>query len=41
MRLLYGGRNSLEIGLVATLLTMVLATMLGTAAGYFRASATG
>jgi peptide/nickel transport system permease protein len=36
VRLLYGGRNSLEIGFVATLITMVLATLLGTAAGYFR-----
>jgi peptide/nickel transport system permease protein len=36
VRLLYGGRNSLEIGFIATLITMVLATLLGTAAGYFR-----
>jgi peptide/nickel transport system permease protein len=36
VRLLYGGRNSLEIGAVAALITMVLATILGTAAGYFR-----
>jgi peptide/nickel transport system permease protein len=36
VRLLYGGRNSLEIGFVATLITMVFATILGTAAGYFR-----
>jgi peptide/nickel transport system permease protein len=36
VRLLYGGRNSLEIGAVATLLTMVLATLIGLAAGYFR-----
>jgi peptide/nickel transport system permease protein len=36
VRLLYGGRNSLEIGAIATLLTMVLATILGTMAGYFR-----
>ena len=36
VRLLYGGRNSLEIGAVATLLTMVLATLLGMLAGYFR-----
>src|SRR3954468_16005142 len=34
VRLLYGGRNSLEIGLVAALVTMVLATLLGTMAGY-------
>jgi peptide/nickel transport system permease protein len=36
VRLLYGGRNSLEVGAVATLLTMVLATIVGTVAGYFR-----
>lgn len=36
VRLLYGGRNSLEIGAIATLLTMVLATIIGTVAGYFR-----
>ena len=36
VRLLYGGRNSLEIGAVATLITMILATVLGTVAGYFR-----
>jgi peptide/nickel transport system permease protein len=36
VRLLYGGRNSLEIGLIATLITMVLATVMGTVAGYFR-----
>ncbi|MGB2710720.1 MAG: ABC transporter permease [Conexibacter sp.] len=36
VRLLYGGRNSLEIGAVATLLTMLLATIVGTVAGYFR-----
>ena len=36
VRLLYGGRNSLEIGAVATLITMVLATMLGVLAGYAR-----
>jgi peptide/nickel transport system permease protein len=36
VRLLYGGRNSLEIGFIATLITMVFATILGTAAGYFR-----
>jgi len=33
---IYGGRNSLEIGFVATLITMVLATMIALAAGYFR-----
>ncbi len=36
VRLLYGGRNSLEIGAVATLITMVLALILGLFAGYFR-----
>jgi peptide/nickel transport system permease protein len=36
VRLLYGGRASLEIGIVATLITMLLATILGTAAGFFR-----
>ena len=36
VRLLYGGRNSLEIGLVATLLTMALAIIAGTLAGYLR-----
>jgi len=36
VRLLYGGRNSLEIGAVATLLTMILATICGLLAGYFR-----
>jgi peptide/nickel transport system permease protein len=36
VRLLYGGRNSLEIAGVATLITMILATLIGVAAGYFR-----
>jgi len=36
VRLLYGGRNSLEVGAVATLLTMVLATLVGIVAGFFR-----
>jgi peptide/nickel transport system permease protein len=36
VRLLYGGRNSLEIGAVATLLTMFFATLMGLVAGYFR-----
>jgi peptide/nickel transport system permease protein len=36
VRLLYGGRNSLEIGTVATIITMVLAILLGVIAGYFR-----
>jgi peptide/nickel transport system permease protein len=41
VRLLYGGRNSLEIGAVATLLTMVLALIVGIVAGYFRGIADG
>ena len=36
VRLLYGGRNSLEIGALATLVTMLLAVLIGTLAGYFR-----
>jgi peptide/nickel transport system permease protein len=36
VRLLYGGRNSLEIGLLAALITVALATAVGLAAGYFR-----
>jgi peptide/nickel transport system permease protein len=36
VRLLYGGRNSLEIATVATLLTLLLAVLLGTLAGYMR-----
>jgi len=36
VRLLYGGRNSLEIGLIATAITMILATLTGGVAGYFR-----
>jgi peptide/nickel transport system permease protein len=36
VRLLYGGRNSLEIGAVATIITMLLALILGITAGYFR-----
>jgi len=41
VRLLYGGRNSLEIGAVATIITMVLALTLGVYAGYFRGVADG
>jgi peptide/nickel transport system permease protein len=41
VRLLYGGRNSLEIGFVATLITMLLATILGTIAGFFRGPVDG
>jgi peptide/nickel transport system permease protein len=36
VRLLYGGRNSLEIGFVATLITMFFALILGVLSGYFR-----
>ncbi|HXE45243.1 MAG TPA: ABC transporter permease [Conexibacter sp.] len=36
VRLLYGGRNSLEVGAIATLITMTLATIVGIAAGFFR-----
>jgi peptide/nickel transport system permease protein len=36
VRLLYGGRNSLEVGVIATAITMALATLVGTIAGYFR-----
>jgi peptide/nickel transport system permease protein len=36
VRLLYGGRNSLEIAAIATVITMVLAIVLGTLAGYTR-----
>ncbi len=36
VRLLYGGRTSLEIGLMATIITMVGATLLGVTAGFFR-----
>jgi peptide/nickel transport system permease protein len=36
VRLLYGGRNSLEIGFVAMLITMILALILGITAGFFR-----
>ncbi len=36
VRLLYGGRNSLFIGFVATFITMFLATIIGVASGYFR-----
>lgn len=36
VRLLYGGRNSLEVGAIATIITMILATIIGTMAGYMR-----
>ena len=41
VRLLYGGRNSLFIGGVATLITMILATIIGVAAGFFRGAVDG
>jgi peptide/nickel transport system permease protein len=41
VRLLYGGRNSLEIGAEATLITIVLATILGILSGYFRGPVDG
>jgi peptide/nickel transport system permease protein len=36
VRLLYGGRNSLLIGAVATIITMVLALIVGILSGYYR-----
>jgi peptide/nickel transport system permease protein len=41
VRLLYGGRSSLEIGVVATLLTMFFGTAFGIIAGFFRGVADG
>ncbi len=41
VRLLYGGRNSLQIAALATVITMVLAIVLGTMAGYLRGVADG
>jgi peptide/nickel transport system permease protein len=41
VRLLYGGRNSLQIAAIATLITMALAILLGTVAGYMRGIADG
>ena len=41
VRLLYGGRNSLEVGFLATLLTMVLATIVGIVAGFMRGAVDG
>jgi peptide/nickel transport system permease protein len=41
VRLLYGGRNSLQIGAVATLITMFFALVLGLMAGYFRGAIDG
>ena len=36
VRLLYGGRNSLLIGVAAALITMLLSVIVGSLAGYFR-----
>src|SRR4051794_10532255 len=36
VRLLYGGRNSLVVGAIATLITVTLATLLALLAGYLR-----
>jgi peptide/nickel transport system permease protein len=36
VRLLYGGRNSLMIGVAAALMTTILSVILGVVAGYFR-----
>ena len=36
VRLLYGGRNSLMIGIIAALMTTILSIVLGVVAGYFR-----
>jgi peptide/nickel transport system permease protein len=36
VRVLYGGRNSLEIGLLATIITMIGAVLIGVTAGFFR-----
>jgi len=36
VRMLYGGRNSLMIGVAAALMTTILSVLLGVIAGYFR-----
>jgi peptide/nickel transport system permease protein len=36
VRLLYGGRNSLEVGFIATFITCLFATIISLLAGYFR-----
>jgi peptide/nickel transport system permease protein len=36
VRLLYGGRNSLEVGFIATFITCLFATIIALLAGYFR-----
>jgi len=39
VRLLYGGRNSLEVGAIATTITMIAALILGIIGGFFRGPA--
>jgi len=39
VRLLYGGRNSLMIGVIAAIITTILSLVLGLIAGYFRGPA--
>jgi peptide/nickel transport system permease protein len=39
VRLLYGGRNSLMIGIIAAIITTILSIILGLIAGYFRGPA--
>jgi peptide/nickel transport system permease protein len=39
VRLLYGGRNSLMIGIIAAIITTILSIVLGLIAGYFRGPA--
>jgi peptide/nickel transport system permease protein len=41
VRLLYGGRNSLEIGAIATALTIIFGAIMGALAGYFRGAVDG
>jgi peptide/nickel transport system permease protein len=41
VRLLYGGRNSLLVGFVATLITMLFATIVGLVAGFYRGRVDG
>jgi peptide/nickel transport system permease protein len=36
VRLVYGARNSLQIGIIASIITIVLAVIVGLVAGYFR-----
>src|SRR6516164_7650858 len=41
VRLLYGGRNSLEVGAIATFITMFIAVFIGVIAGYARGAVDG